>query len=310
MKFKDIEKFRADYQKKYRKSFLISGGIAIGLVLIFGFSSGVPITSGLQGFTLLLMAAFFAFIVGLITASIATYKQGRFYHKLYKAYFVEQTLKKTFTSLIYHHDQGISKEYLKNTNMINTGDRFSSNDLTVGKYKNVKFVQADAHIQNQYTDSDGNTHYVTIFKGRFMVFEFPKKFSFKLELIGKRFPAARIPGKDAKTGRKMTKKSTESGEFNHAFRIYGQDDFESFYILDPAFMVKIMAIAERYKNSLLLGFLDNTLLVAVNDGKDSFEPPRFTKPLDEKTEMGKVEGDIKVITDFVDQLSLDKKLFK
>ena len=135
-----------------------------------------------------------------------------------------------------------------------------------------------------------------------MVFQFPKKFNFKLELIGKKFHAYRVPGKDHETGRKMTKISTESSDFNRNFRIYGQDGFESFYLLDPAMIAKIEAIAERYGYRLLLGFLDNTLLVALNDGKDSFEPPRASKPLDEAAEMTKISTDIKVITDFIDVL--------
>ena len=45
------------------------------------------------------------------------------------------------------------------------------------------------------------------------------------------------------------------------------------------------------------------MLVALDDGKDAFEPPKFTKPIDEKQEMAKVREDIKVITDFVDVIS-------
>ena len=165
-------------------------------------------------------------------------------------------------------------------------------------------------IEEEHTDSDGDTYYVTIFRGRFMVFEFPKKFIFKLELIGKRFGAYSIPGKNQQTGRKMQKISTESGEFNSAFRIFGEDGFEAFYILDPAFMVKILNISEQHKNKVLLGFYDNKLLIGLNDGKDSFEPPKASQPINEVEETKKVSTDIKTITDFVDQLSLHRKLFK
>jgi hypothetical protein len=189
--------------------------------------------------------------------------------------------------------------------MINTGDVYSSNDLTIAEYKKVGLAQADVHIQNETTDSEGHTHYVTIFKGRFMIFEFPKQFNFKLELVGKKFRAYSVPKRDSGTGRKMVKINTESDEFNHTFKIFGQDGFEAFYLLDPAMIVKIQAIAEHYNGRILFGFLDNKMLVAIDDGKDSFEPPRWpSKPIDEKTEMKKVSDEIKVITDFVDVLSL------
>lgn len=53
-----------------------------------------------------------------------------------------------------------------------------------------------------------------------------------------------------------------------------------------------------------------TLIIALNDGKDSFEPPKASKPIDERAELAKIHADIKIITDFVNQLSLDRKLFK
>lgn len=310
MNFKDVEKAREEYRKKYQKTFIISTIIAMAVTSIPGVIMQIHLAKGIVGLLSIFFFILFSLVLGIIISTIVSRNQAKAYQKAYKAYFVEKILKETFTDLEYSHDKGVSREYIRATEMINTGDSYSSNDLTIAHYKNVKFLQSDAHIQVRETDSDGDTHYVTIFRGRFMVFEFPKKFNFKLELIGNRFSAARIPGKDSKTGRKMTKKSTESGEFNGAFRIYGQDDFESFYILDPAFMVKIMNIAGRYNNRLLLGFYDNKLLVALNDGKDSFEPPKFTKPIDEKAEFAKIQADIQVVMDFVDQLSLDHKLFQ
>ena len=101
----------------------------------------------------------------------------------------------------------------------------------------------------------------------------------------------------------MSKIKTESEEFNRTFKIYGQDGFESFYLLDPAMIVKIQAISEYYKNKILIGFYDNKMLVALDDGKDSFEPHRASRPINEAEEMRRVASSIKVITDFVDIIS-------
>ena len=139
---------------------------------------------------------------------------------------------------------------------------------------------------------------------------FPKKFTFKLELVGRRFHAYRIPGKDEKTHRKMSTISTESSEFNDAFKIYAEDGFEAFYLLDPKMISRILDISTHYKNKTLFCFVDNKLYILLDNGKDSFEPPKPSKPIDEQAELAKVSAEIKVITDFVDQLSLDRKLFK
>ena len=296
MKFEDVETARKTYAEKSKKYLLTSGIIAVAIGLITSATSR----------TVLLYGIVFGIVVFSFGAGITiflTRKEANMYKKAYKGYFIEQNLKKIFTNLTYSHQSGISSSLLYSTGMINTGDVYSSNDLTIARYKNIGFIQADAHIQTESTDSDGNTTYTTIFKGRFMIFEFPKKFNFKLELIGKRFHAYRVPGKDKTTGRKMVKIQTESTEFNHTFKIFGQDGFETFYILDPALIVKIQAIAERYKRKVLFGFYDNKMLVGIDDGKDSFEPPKAYRPINEKQEMEKVASDIKVITDFVDAIS-------
>ena len=298
--FNSVEKARIAYHEKLVHYWLVIGivcGVLLILTLPFTFMGGF-------------FFAFFAFVVGTIIVTFATRKEGEAYRSAYKTYFIEKNLANIFTGLKYQHSVGLNRDLLRASGMVYTGDVYASNDLAQANYKGVDFVQADVHIQTEHTDSDGNTTYVTIFKGRYMIFEFPKKFSFKLELIGKRFGAsARVPGKNQTTGRKMEKLKTESGDFNSIFKIYAEDGFEAFYLLDPAFMEKIQKISDTYKNRVLFGFLNNTLLIGLNNGKDSFEPPRSSKPIDEKAETEKVSSEIRVITDFVDMLNLDKKLF-
>lgn len=304
MTFQDVENARKVYHEKVKKGWLA----VLVITLTTGFLSIVSYSYASRSPFMIMVGIFFiifAIAIGGIIIHLTTNQDAKAYRHAYKAYFVEQNLKNTFTKLTYSHDNGINKGILIASGMINTGDVFHANDLVTGKYKDVTFLQSDAHILVEQTDSEGHTSYVTIFKGRFMIFEFPKKFNFKLELIGKNFRAYRIPGKNSKTGRKMTKLNTESTEFNRSFKIMSEDGFESFYILDPAMIDKIQTIADRYKNNLLLGFIDNMLLVAINDGKDAFEPPKASKPIDEKAEASKINNDTKVITDFVDELSLN-----
>lgn len=310
MEFKDVENARIIYHKKLSRIWtigLIIGAVIAALTCVFSGISG-----GFDGFTIflfLITLGFAAMIVGVVVL-FATRKQAEAYQEAYKKYFVEKNMAAIFSNLKYDHKVGLNRDMLKVSGMVNTGDRYHSNDLAMANYKGVNFVQADVHIETEHTDSEGNTTYVTIFRGRFMVFEFPKKFSFKLELIGKKYGSAyRVPGKNPKTGRKMAKLNTESGDFNRNFRIFAEDGFEAFYILDPAFMEKIQKISDAYNGRILMGFLDNTLLIGLNDGKDSFEPPKSSKVIDEKAETAKIAGEIRVITDFVDVLKLDRKLF-
>lgn len=309
MKFEDVENARVRYKDKLTRASLITVSILFVLALIVFFAITGANFSIVTILPALFMSAIFVFAITAIVVAIATRKEAAEYKKTYKAYFVEQNLAKTFTNLQYQHEAGLNKQTLAATQMINTGDRYSSNDLTMGKYKNVNFTQADVHIEEEYTDSDGDTHYTTIFRGRFMIFEFPKKFNFKLEVVSKFFGVGKVPGRNPQTGRKFEKFEVESIDFNKKFKIYAEDGFETFYLLDPSFILKIEKVSAEYDKKMIFCFVDNKLYVGINEGKDSFEPPRPSKPIDEQLEIEKVSHDIKVITDFVDELSLDRKIF-
>ena len=308
MKFEDVEKAREVYKQKLMKKIWIAIAASVIITLIISASNS---GGSLFGFIVTFFGVtMFVSIFSLVIILLSSRSYSQQYRTAYKAYFVEKNLQRIFTDLKYNHNSGLAKEVLSSTQMINTGDVYYSNDLVTGKHKDVAFTQADVHIQEQHTDSDGNTTYTTIFKGRFMIFEFPKKFNFRLEVVEKWFGASRIPGKDKTTGRKFEKIQLESPEFNKIFNTYAEDGFEAFYLLDPAFIHNILELDQQYKGKLFLGFIDNKLIVGLNDNKDAFEPPSVFKQIDEAAETEKIAKEIRLITHFIDNLKLDRKLFK
>ena len=317
MNFDDVEKARVAYHTKYsklQKRALIIYAVLFGAALMMvitmvspDFSSimsnlgGNLIFGGVFLFAGLFVPSVFYAIIALIIIGHKTNKEKIAYERAYRAYFVERVLAATFTDLYHRHDEGLSKEKLRSTLMIDTGDRYRSNDYTRGKYKNVAFEQADVHIQEEHKDSDGDTTYVTTFRGRFMIFEFPKKFQSRLLVAGSGARVARVS-----MGAEFRALETESNEFNRRFRILAEDGFEMFYLLDPAMMTRMEVVADAYNNRVMFGFCDNRVIVGINDGKDALEPPSASKSLDEKTEMEKNLKDVKVITDLVDTLRLSR----
>ena len=287
MGFEDVEIARKAYRDKFQKYFLSSLLVA-GLISVAAFFA-YPI----------LAIPLFLFIIAVvfIIITFALNKYRAAYKKAYKGYFIEQNLKKVFSNVTYDHEKGFSPDVIRESGMVRLADKFYSNDLTIAKYQKIAFAQADVGIIQVTTDDKGNTYETPIFKGRYMIFQFPKKFDYRLEVASKKFRATKVSGKQ------MKRLETESTDFNHHFKVFGEDGFESFYLLDPAVIAKIEDLGAHYKYKLLLGFYDNKLMVALDDGKDSFEPPSFMKPIDEKTEMAKIASDIKVITDFVDIIS-------
>ena len=309
MKFEELEEIRTKYCKKRRKFSLIVAAVVLVIVLIFAvpaFTNG----DSADAISTIIPAAIIGAIVGAVIVSFATSKDAKAYKKAYKSYFVETTMRKYFTDLSYNHEAGLAREVLKNTGMITTGDIYHSNDFTSGKYHEVPFSQADVEIQDEYTDSDGNTHITTLFKGRWMIFEFPKKFNFRIAIKGKRGgQILSLSKRFGKNARKFKKAEVESTEFNKMFKLYSEDGFETFYLLDPAFIKNLEDLGTETNGRILLCFVDNRLHIGINNYMDSFEPPKASRRIDEQAEFAKVEKDIKLITNFVDQLKLDHRLF-
>lgn len=314
MTFQEVERARKEYKTKALKRC----GVVFAVVFLFFalfFMRLVVATSTEyeimpRDVVLAIAILCVAWVVIALIVSVFLLKYWglkRSYVAAYKAYFVEQALAQTFAGLVYSHESGMARDVPGETGMIRLGDIFNSNDLTTGTYNDVNFTQADIHIQERRETDDGE-YYVTIFKGRWMVFEFPKKFRSRLEVVERGFKGSKIANAD---GRKFEMIKVESNEFNNIFKAYTEDSVEGYSLLDPAMIERILMMREKCNGKLLLGFVNNKLHIGLDDRKDAFEPPRnFFRPLDEATEKTKVAGEIQIITGFIDGLRLDRKIFQ
>ena len=257
------------------------------------------------------IAPIFVFVIGLILTIIINIKPKKEFNMAYKDMFVLNSLKSVFTDLVYEPDEGLDESVIRSTNMMDMGDRYSSNDFISGKYKNINFSQADVHIEERRTttDSNGNqtTSTVTLFRGRWLIFDFNKSFKANIQVREKKFHNAKISNFFSE--KKYEKISLEDQAFNNEFVVYAQDSHEAFYILTPALMSKIKNLSNSISGTLLFCFVDSKLHIGLNNNKDSFERGVFSK-INEEEETKNISNDIKVITDFVDQLNLDNDLFK
>lgn len=231
------------------------------------------------------------------------------YKKAYKAYFVNYQLQATFTDIKYNHKLGIDAFTLSCTGLIDTGDTYYSNDLINAKYKTVNFTQADVEIIKQsegkfteeYDPVAINQRSDTVFKGRFLIFEFSKKIFGRVAILPVG-TSSFFTNPVVKAGLKPIE--TESTHFNRIFKIYAEDGFEALYILDPAFIESVEHFADRYCYKVALYFMHDKMFIGINDGDDSFEPPDPALPIDENKERAKVIEDMKPITDIISVLDL------
>lgn len=236
------------------------------------------------------------------------------YKKAFKDNIVKASLDGIFTEIYYEPEQGISLDEVKASDIIELKDEFVSNDLIVAKYGKVKFKQADVVItdRSKIVGKDGIPNEVTstCFMGRFLVFDFLKPTETPVKVLGKSFnPEGNnqsVMGalKNKLINHKEQQVFMESEKFNNSFNAFCDDAQTAFYILTPQIVEAITMLSNQYQGKIALCFRDKKMLVAISSKSDSLEP----KMLSNRTiwqEKELVLKDIKVITDFIDLMSLE-----
>lgn len=284
--------------EKYRKKALKK--IIIGVFITFIASLLVSVAIGFDFFML-------PSTVGIIVLVIITSKDIEKFREIYKKNIVLTAFNETFTDIEYNIDFGIPARVIEETEMMRMGNTYSSNDYVKGKYKNINFEMSDVHIEDVYTDSDGDTHRVTIFKGQWFIFDFNKNFKANIQVCEKNF------GNNKKgrlfSGQKYQKVELEDIEFNKTFKVYAINQLDAFYVLTPHTMEKIKEVNNKIKGKILFCFIENKLHIGLYNSKDMYEVSIFKKVNLEEAKI-KVRDEMSVITNFVDVLSLDNDLFK
>ena len=257
---------------------------------------------------------FFVTVIGAVIALLVVRTPRKEYRAAYKRSIVRRSLESVFTDLVYEPDAGISYDTIADTKMMSMGDRFSSEDYVSARYRDIRFEQSDVHIEEKHESTDSNGHtstsYVTLFRGRWMIFDFNKDFRAKLQIVEKGFPSAK---RKRFFGRKETlfkRVEMESETFNDRFLVYAQNEHDAFYVITPAFMERLLRLAAQNKGTLLFCFIDNRLHIAIHDKIDSFEPGSVFSRVDEEAALARTQSEIRVITQFIDELNLDNNLFK
>ena len=225
------------------------------------------------------------------------------YALLYKQHFVEATLKNVFDDVRFMPDYGFDRDRIAGTNMVSMGNTYSSNDYLKASYKGVSFEQADVYIAMRSRRSN-----VTLFRGRWMIFEFNKAFRSDMQVRDAAFRSAKRGGWFSER-EKMPEIYTESADFNGRFRVFAYDRQEAFYILTPHFMEQLTALNAKMSGPLLLCFLNNRLHIACDSRTDAFEP-RILERVDPNTAIHETYRDIALLTQIIDTLTLNTTIFK
>lgn len=218
-----------------------------------------------------------------------------------------------FNECIYAAQYRLPDEMLREAALIPNWDRASGSDLVSAKYKGhtINFSDIELEEEVEREDSDGNTstHYVTKFKGQWMILELGREVPAKLRLrenvertgkISRKLFGERIENKDDV--------KTENEAFNKRFQILTEDEHSAFYILTPHFIEFIMRADDAANARTYLSFIENRVHIACYTGKDSFELHK-NDGANIDAVRARMKSELMYITSIADELLQNEYLF-
>ncbi len=204
----------------------------------------------------------------------------------------------------YRPERGIESRLINAAGLIYDWDTYSGNDFVRGRYKGMGIMYSDIHLQREEedTDEDGKRtkHYVTVFKGQWMICDFGKQLSAALRLREN----PRINLIKAKSDIE-----TESPEFNKKYRIITSDGHTAFYVLTPHFIEYILAADELARARTYFCFEGSQVHIAIDSRRDSLELKRVRLHSVENIRE-KFRSELKYVTDILDVLLCNEKMYR
>ena len=251
-------------------------------------------------------------VAGVILFLLVTRTKMEKYKKEFKENIVRSSLSGVFDQLGYTPNEGVAREEVLESGLVELRDEFASNDLITARYGKVAFRQADIAITDKRRSAGRNgseevTH--TCFTGRFLVFRFHKPVEKPVRVLGKGYnPLGN--GQTVLDALKVKLTGSEhpilleSEAFNAGFSVFSEAELAVFYILTPPLIEAITRLSDAFEGKVALSFTQEKMYVAIGSKRDSLEPSLLSSRTVWE-EKDRVLKDIKMITDFIDLMSLE-----
>lgn len=203
----------------------------------------------------------------------------------------------------YLPDKGIDERIIYAADLVESWDRYSGSDLLRGKYRGLNILYSDIHLEREEidTDSEGSTttHYVTVFRGQWMICDFHKQLPATLHLKAKGRSQLFKPKSDIET---------ENATFNKRYQIKTRDGHTAFYVLTPHFMEYIMQAGEIANAPTSFCFSGSQVHIAIDSRHDSLELKRVKLDSVDKIR-NKFRNELKYVTNILDLLLLNENIY-
>ena len=235
------------------------------------------------------------------------------YTNEFKFKIIEPLIKEIDSNLSYVQNMYIPEQHFTRSKLFTSSpDRVSGNDYVKGKIDGIEIEFSDFHAEKRHTDSKGRTSWSTMFQGLFIVAEFNKNFKGTTVVLPDSaestfgdFIGSWLQSNNF--GRNELVKM-DNVEFEKEFVVYGTDQIEARYILTPLLMQKLLNYKKRTGEKTFISFNRDKIYLAIDYGKDLFEPSIFHSLLKYKIAMEYV-ATLHLAIGIVEELKLNQKLW-
>ncbi len=258
-------------------------------------------------------------IVGGIIAAASYFGGYYLAAKKYKNEFKDTVFTKILHAvnpgLGYNKSGFISKDkFFESRIFTERADRYSGEDYISGLVDKTQIEFSELHTQERRVTSNGKTttvHYVTIFKGLFMIADFHKNFHGHTIVLPD--TAEKLFGF---IGKKLqdwnfTRDEVvhmENAEFEKEFVVYSNDQVEARYILSTSMIQRILDLKKKYNTSVYLSFINSKVFVAMQYNKQLFEPA-FKESITNSDYIRTFYNELSACLSIVDDLNLNTRIW-
>lgn len=284
--------------------------VLLAVLGVLGAAAAIAVlSSGEPGF--IIFAILGLVLIGGIGYSIITHG----FRARFKTAIVSQMVRFFGPDFKYSPAAHVSRDRFREGRIFTQGiDRYRGEDYITGTAGKTLFECSEVHAEYKTTThSKGRrqTHWHTIFKGLYFIADFNKHFrgttvvlpdiaESALGWIGQKLQEWNFshPGELVKL---------EDKEFEDLFVVYSTDQVEARYILTPSLMQRLVSFRRKCRHAVHLSFVGGSVHVAVNPGKDLFEPSIF-KPVSFTTCCELFE-DLTLVLGIIDELNLNTRIW-
>ncbi len=159
--------------------------------------------------------------------------------------------------------------------LVSAGDRRHFSDFITGERNGVEFSIFTAMIEERRTrtttDSEGHTssetYWATVFHGQMLHTAYVRKFA-STTILARDHGWLNTKGRFGKTMKPM---GLADPVFEKLFEVYTSDQVEGRFLVDPAFMTRLMKLEDNHKTrKITAAFYDQGVFVALQGGTAFF----------------------------------------